>query len=161
MAEVDISAIAVAIGTAALAIITYIYMVETKKIRIAGQEPVFSVEPVQNSLVGLWIINSGQTAGSIYVDCRAGTFAQKFYILSLGNQGRALLDNLPLSEVINDKQELYLVVDCKDSKGEMYRSEIKIDFAKIINEERTVARQETALGKIANSAEEIAKKVAY
>jgi hypothetical protein len=59
---------------------------------------------------------------------------------------------------LNDKQELFLKVDCKDSKSGKYGSEIKIDFAKKVDEGRTVARQETALGIIVNSAEEIAKK---
>jgi hypothetical protein len=62
-------------------------------------------------------------------------------------------------KLLNDKQELFLKVDCKDSKSGKYGSEIKIDFAKKVDEGRTVARQETALGIIVNSAEEIAKKM--
>ena len=62
-------------------------------------------------------------------------------------------------KLLNDKQELFLKVDCKDSKSGKYGSEIKIDFAKKVDEGRTVARQETALGIIINSAEEIAKKM--
>jgi hypothetical protein len=43
-------------------------------------------------------------------------------------------------KLLNDKQELFLKVDCKDSKGKKYGSEIKIDFAKIVDEGRTVAQ---------------------
>jgi hypothetical protein len=45
LVEVDIAAVAVAVGTAALIIITYVYVIETKKIRIAGQQPIFSGAP--------------------------------------------------------------------------------------------------------------------
>jgi hypothetical protein len=38
-------------------------------------------------------------------------------------------------KLLNDKQELFLKVDCKDSKSGKYGSEIKIDFAKKLTKE--------------------------
>jgi hypothetical protein len=101
---------AVAIATVALAIITYFYMRETRLIRVIGQKPNFSLEPYGSNLVGLYIINSGQHASDIFIDCTGGKFSQKFHILSLGRDTRALLYNVPIAELIDRGDLPFLIL---------------------------------------------------
>jgi hypothetical protein len=164
-----ISAIIVGIPTTILTIITYFYMTETRKIRKGSQEPNFSIAPTTFVLGGtfyrLLLLNSGQTAKSIYVDCSwkkstANTTTSKnFYIISLSSTSRSILDEVPIAEIIQNKDMLTIKIKCKDSKNEDFEDKLIIDFDELTKENRVIAFQSDSDERVIRAIEKIESKL--
>jgi hypothetical protein len=147
-----ISAIIVGIPTSILAIITYLYMDETRKIRKVTQEPNFSIAPTTYTLGGtfhrLLLLNSGQTAKFINVNCnwskteQDGEDSKKFYIVSLGSKSRAILDGIPIASIVQNNSVLIVQIKCKDAKNEDFEDKLTIDFGKLTKENQVIAYQD-------------------
>jgi hypothetical protein len=72
----------VGVATVALALITRSYVNETRLIRKAGQNPSFSLEPSLYAIGGrfyfLYLVNTGQTASNIRLNCWWEMFLRNF-----------------------------------------------------------------------------------
>jgi hypothetical protein len=147
-----------AISTAILAVITYYYAKETGLIRKRGQHPSFSLQPTlydsdeSNSISAmhsLQLTNNGLPANDIRIDCSWGRknsldkifTTKKFYVMSLSNEGNAILDGVPIADIVKNGECLILTLICKDARGEEYTNKFDIDFQAIISENRNVAYQ--------------------
>jgi hypothetical protein len=157
MSEIDLATIVVAISTVVLAVITGIYMWETRRIRLAGQQPSFSLETTSLTLgedpLHMHIVNTGESATELRIDCSWSNQKKKLYAASLGKRGRLPLKGVPIPTISQAQDNLTVKINCKDSRGGKFDSEIKMDFAISKAEEREVAYQynqmETSLRDIA------------
>jgi len=146
-----------AIATSALAIITFFYMRETKKMRIAtenilkgGQKPIFAIEPVLYDETGdfhaINLVNHGQTATDIlaicyWLDSESGSGSgDRFYILSLSKDGRAIL-NIPALKIIEQKKYLKIEITCKNSQGDQFATTLIHAFDKLKDSNTKIAYQ--------------------
>lgn len=132
-------------------------------IRIAGQNPSFSLEPTLYTLGGqfhfVYLVNTGQTASDIRLNCNWETGSKKFYILSLGNQARAFLHGIPIAEIVEKKQKLSVDITCKDARNEPYSSKIPVDFNNVLDDNMIVSYQFNYLGNIVDNLEDIRKRL--
>jgi hypothetical protein len=153
----------VGVATVALAIITGLYVKETRLIRKAGQNPSFSLEPSLYALGGrfyfLYLVNTGQTASDIRLNCWWGSASKRFYILSLGNQARAFLNGIPIAEIVERKQKLSADITCKDARNETYNTKMEVDFSNMLDDNTIVSYQFNYLGNIVDKLEDIRKRL--
>jgi hypothetical protein len=68
-------------------------------------------------------------------------FKIKFYVMSLHTQGNAILDGVPIADIVNNEQHLLVNLTCRDARGEMYTTKFDIDFRRIGSENRNIAYQ--------------------
>lgn len=145
----------VAVGTIALAAVTFGFLIETRKIRIASQRPSFAIEPViydeHNNVKAVNLVNHGQTASNIKAVCMWGEKLETqvgagntHYILSLARDSRAVLE-IPISEIISKGQVLKIEITCKDVADRNYKAIIRTDFGEIKGTSTFVAYQYDAL----------------
>lgn len=166
----------VAVGTAALAIATFLFLLETRKARIASQRPSFAIEPVTYDKFGnaksINLVNNGQTASTIEATCYAldsptgSGSSLTHHIMSLSKDGRVVIE-LPveLSEMQAKGQYLLIDIKCKDVENKDYDAKISFDYGKIKGTSIRVAYQYNtflsmtlALKRVAAAAESIEKK---
>lgn len=137
-------ALITAVSSAVLAIVTYVYLNETKLIREATHHPSFVLAPTLYTIGGqfhrLLLVNNGQVASDIRVDCSWGGSTKEFYILSLGNQGRANLD-IPIADIVSSGHELSVAIGCLDARGEEYKTQLRIPFDELKTENRATIYQ--------------------
>lgn len=151
----------VGLATLALAIITAKYVQETRLIRIAGQSPSFSLEPNLYVLGGqflfLDLVNTGQAASRISLDCSWPNGSKKFYILSLGNQGRTFLNDIPIAGIVHSRWKLTIDISCFDARNKPYTTKLEPDFGKDKDADTVVSYQSSHLGNIVEGMGEIKK----
>ncbi len=161
-----ISAIIVGIPTTILAIITYLYMNETKLIRKTSSDPNFSIAPetyvfMENTIHEVSLINSGQTAKAIQVKCNwSKTDDEKktshnYYIVSLGSNDKASLHEIPISKLVENKGKISIEIICKDSRNNNYENKLEIDFEDISKRGFTIAYQHDNKSSITKSLRDI------
>jgi len=168
--------IAATVSTGILALITFFYFRETRKIRRLGHQPSFSLEPHTWTLGGtahvLNLVNSGEAASNIDIDCfweqtvevkpdteptkpdteptkpvpikietKRESRTKKFFVMSLGTNGRARLDGIPIGHFMNNGGELTIKIQCNDSIQEPFEIELTFDFDSVKKNDRTLAFQ--------------------
>ncbi|MBM3911126.1 MAG: hypothetical protein FJ356_05705 [Thaumarchaeota archaeon] len=161
-----ISAIIVGIPTSILTIITFLYMHETRLIRKSVYEPNFSISPItymiaEDQIHQLALINSGQTAKAIEVNCEWTKVVHKektfhnYYIVSLGSNDTSILYEIPISDIVKAKGVLTMQIKCKDSRNKDYITILDLDFEKIEKQNMTIAYQRDNQSKISTELYEI------
>jgi hypothetical protein len=157
------STLVVAIATLVLAAITAYYAWETRLIRKIGQIPSFSLEPTLYSLGGrfyrLLVVNTGQAATNIVIECKWENESKSFYILSLSHEGRALLEGLPIARIVENKSKLFVNISCQYAKSKTFTTKINIDFAEKLKANSSVAYQYNHTGNISDTLEEIRRSL--
>jgi hypothetical protein len=160
---VSIATIVVAIATGVLAAITFFYMRETRLMRMSAEKPSFSLEPTLYAIGGrfyfLNLVNTGHTGSEIYVNCSWLDKAKKFFILSLGSNGRAFLHDIPIAEIVENRLKLSLTIECKDSRNNRYTQNLDIDFKAYLDNDTKVAYQFNYLGNMVETLDEIRKEL--
>lgn len=161
-----VSAIIVGIPTAILAILTFFYMWETRKMRQNQERPNFALEPTTYSIGGdihrLALINEGQTANDLKIDVSWGEQEQeklKLYCISLSKGSMMYLEKIPLGEIKQNNKKISVKITCKDTNGKNYNSELALDFAKIIKDSREVAFQYDSDQSVTNSLSSISREI--
>jgi hypothetical protein len=105
---------------------------EAALIRKTAQNPSFSLEPTLYTIGGtfhyLLLINTGQNATNINVDCLWNE-ESKFFILSLSNQGRAVLTDVPIAKIV-EEGKLSIVIICKYANNKNFSTRFNLDFSK-------------------------------
>jgi hypothetical protein len=56
--------------------------------------------------------------------------------MSLSNEGNAILDGVPIADIVKNGECLILTLICKVARGEEYSNKFDIDFQAIISENR-------------------------
>jgi hypothetical protein len=160
---VSIGTIAVAIATVVLAVITYFYMRETRLMRKSAEKPSFSLEPTLYVIGGqfyfLHLVNTGHTGSEIHVNCSWEDKTKKFFILSLGTNGRAFLHDIPIAEIVEKKLKISVNIRCKDSRNNPYKQDLEIDFKTYLDTDTKVAYQFNYLGNMVETLDEIRKEL--
>lgn len=146
MAEIDYATGVVAISTVVLAVITGLYMWETRRMRHAGQQPSFSSETSMMSLgeqpIDVDLVNTGESATDLRIDCSWTSDSKKLYAVSLSKNGHLLLRGLPVPVISNELGTLKVKVRCKDSIDKDFTSpEIRMDFSISKSENRVLTYQ--------------------
>jgi len=122
------------IVTLILAILTGYYAYETYRIRRNTERPSFSFGPagftVAGKLIDVHIVNAGQTAADIRMDCSWSESSKKFYIMSLGSNGTVFFppSEVPIMNIIDKKDKLKVEIKCKDIRNKKYHSVLEVDF---------------------------------
>ena len=147
-------------------------MRETRLIRLSAQRPSFSFEPTTYALGGTFyqinLVNYGQVANNIHVECtweetkdtETTIKMKKFFVMSLSNQGRATLHDIPIAEIVDKGQKLTLKIKCKDARGEDFEpAPLEINFQEINKEDETVAYEFSELHPIKNELDRIRRVI--
>jgi hypothetical protein len=71
----------------------------------------------------------------------SGNYIKKFYVMSLSTEGSAILDDVPIADIVNKGDSLLLTLTCKDARDETYSTKFDIDFQTISLENRKLAYQ--------------------
>ncbi len=161
--------IALSITTAVLAVLTGFYWKETRLQRKISQTPSFTLEPFLYSLGGnfdwIYLVNTGQTAKNVEVDVSWGKNVReyvnykKYFILSLGKDGRSHLDSIPIEEIIKEKKTLIVKIKCKDAKNDNFNETLHFDFADVSMDDRQLGYQFDPMLRIANAIEDITQNI--
>lgn len=153
-----ISAIIVGIPTAILAILTFFYMWETRRMRKNQERPNFALEPTMYSIGGdfhrLALINEGQTANDLKIDVswdEQKSENLKLYCISLSKGSMMYLDKVPIGEIKKSNKKIIVNISCKDTSGKNYNTKLMIDFSIITKDGRDVAFQYDSDQSITNS----------
>jgi len=146
MVQIDYATSVVAASTVVLAIITFVYMWETRRIRLLAQRPSFSLETGMISLsespISMELVNTGEAATDLRIDCSWSGGDKKLYAVSLSKHGHLILKDLPVPIISQNLGTLIVKIVCKDSIGNPYASpEIKMDFSIPKSEKREVTYQ--------------------
>ena len=160
MTEIDVATIVVAVSTATLSIITFVYMWETRRIRIGSELPSFSLEPstyiLGGGFLGMDLVNTGQTATDIRLDCSWEDMSKKLYVVSLGTRGHAPLHDIPIPAILQNGAKLSVNISCKDVRGHPYKApKMEMDFGVVKSENRQVTYQYNPLESTSHSLKEI------
>jgi hypothetical protein len=160
---ITLGTIGVAIATIVLAIITFLYMRETRLMRIGSQEPSFSLEPNLYSLAGrfyfLYLFNTGHVGSEIFINCHWNKNTKKFFILSLGTNSRAVLHGIPIAKIVENKINLSMDIEYKNSRGKKVTTQLEIDFSKYLDDNTEFAYQFNYSGNMVETLDEIRKQL--
>lgn len=165
-----VATIVLAIVTAVLAGVTWKLAKESGLMRKISQNPSFALEPTLYSLGGTFhmmnIINTGAIAKNIRIDCKwnksgddAHAKIKRFYILSLSMNGRARFEDVPIEEIIKNKEKLTVHITCKDSRDEEYTQTLDEDFSKLTADGREIGYQFDMDANISSSLSDIARNI--
>jgi hypothetical protein len=135
-----LSSVILAAGTIALVVVTGYYAKETKRLRRIAELPSFALRPsavtLSGDLFNMYLVNTGQTATDIRIDCTWSGETKKIYIVSLSTNGYAYLPHVPVGPIASKGDKLTLDITCKDSGGNEYAvPKIEVDFDKIKKKE--------------------------
>lgn len=126
------------IATFVLAGLTGYYAMETYRIRRNTERPSFSFGSmgftVGGKLMNLHIINTGQTASDVRIDCYWAGGSKKYYVMSLGSNGLVILppSEVPVMEITDNGEK----IKCKDIRRKRFSSIIEMDFGIMKKEDR-------------------------
>lgn len=164
-----IATIVLAIVTSILALLTGLYWNETRLTRKIAQTPSFTLEPFLYSIGGsfnwIYLVNTGQTAKNIEVDVlwrkndTTQSDSKKYFILSLGKDGRSNLHDVPIQEIIENKNILNVKIKCKDAKNDDFEETLQFNFSEIIKNDRQLGFQFDPLLRMANSLNDIQREI--
>jgi len=155
--------------TGVLALITWQYMKETRLMRKISQSPSFSLVPSMYALGGTFqeisIVNTGAIGKNIEIDCswkKNGETTEnlkRFYVLSLSQNGRVPLYQVPISEIISEHQFLSIKIKCEDARGEEYTEKLEKDFSTLTANGREIGFQFDSNASLKSSLNDIANKL--
>lgn len=90
----------------------------------------------------MYLINTGQTATDIRIDCSWTRHTKKLYVVSLSTNGYAYLPEVRIDNIAEKEDKLTLEITCIDSTGKKYTvPKIEIDLGQIKKEGRQLTYQ--------------------
>lgn len=160
----DYVAIATALSAAALSIITFFYLLETQRLRKIAERPSFALEPskfsLDTSFALIWLVNTGQAASDISVDCHWASGQHKFYVMSLGTHCRARLDGVPVQQIVRNHEILNIDVSCRTVSGRKFLATLTANFEHATKDGRTIAYQTSVAQTLSQDLDRIGDEIA-
>lgn len=147
-----------AIATSALAIITYYYVKEMRKMRedsinmyLESVKPIFSLRPsliIRDEPMELYLLNTGGVAKDVKIDTSVnGEKRDSFFVASIPTNGEVKLDT-GLKEIREKKKKIDVLLSYKTSYGKELKTPLTLDYKELSEDKRKLSYNYTVAEKM-------------